>query len=68
MSLKAFHIAFITLSTALAVLVGLWSLGLGQSHGGAAHPALAVGAFAVGVGLPVYGVWFLKKMRGVSLL
>ena len=68
MSLKAFHIVFITLSTLLAVGFGFWSLHDHQMHGGGAGAVtLAILSFVVAVGLVVYGVWFLKKLKGVSL-
>jgi hypothetical protein len=61
MSLKAFHIAFITLATLLALWLAVWASGNG-------FPLLAAGAAVAAVGLVIYGVWFLKKMKGVSLL
>lgn len=61
MSLKAFHIAFITCSTLLALGLAGWA----WTHGFA---GLAVGGVAVAVLLVVYGAWFLKKMKGVSYL
>lgn len=61
MSLKAFHIAFIALATLLALWLAAWAAG----HG---FPLLAGGAGAAAAGLVVYGIWFLRKMKGVSLL
>jgi hypothetical protein len=60
MSLKAFHIAFITLATLLALGLAVWAVGNG-------FPGLAGGAVVAAIALVVYGVWFLKKMKGVSL-
>jgi hypothetical protein len=57
MSLKGFHIVFITASFALAVAFGLWCLGEGPGM-----PA-AVASFAVAAALIGYGFWFLKKLR-----
>lgn len=68
MSLKAFHIVFITLSTALAIGFGFWSLHDYQMHqGGAGAITLAILSFVTSIALVVYGVWFLKKLKGVSL-
>lgn len=63
MSLKAFHILFVTISTALAVWFTVWSA---QHVGDGGHYlVLAIGGAALVVGLPIYGVWFLKKMKDV---
>lgn len=63
MSLKAFHILFITLSTLLAFGFGVWSL---RSH--ATEPdttllTLGVLSLLVGVGLLIYGVRFYRKLK-----
>jgi hypothetical protein len=63
MSLRWFHALLILLSAALAVLFGVWCLGVyGRENGGASLLA-AVAAFAVSVGLVVYDSWFLRKTR-----
>jgi hypothetical protein len=62
MNLRLFHAVLILLSAALAVLVGLWSLGVYGRDGAASLPA-AVAAFAVAFGLVVYDSWFLRKTR-----
>jgi hypothetical protein len=63
MNLRLVHAFLILLSAALAVLFGVWCLGLyGQSHGTGALVA-AVTAFAVSGGLIVYDSWFLRKTR-----
>lgn len=59
MSLKAFHVIFITAAVLLAGWLGWWALGQRQQ-------LLAAGAFAAAVGLVVYAVWFLRKTRKVS--
>lgn len=65
MSLKAFHILFVTVSTVLAVWFTVWSfLHVGAGDGGL-YVVLGVGGVALVVGLPIYGVWFLKKMKDV---
>jgi hypothetical protein len=68
MSLKAFHVAFVTLSVVLAVIVAWWAFDAWRAGGGGGMLALAAGAVVAGVALVAYGVWFLKKMKGVSLL
>jgi len=65
MSLKAFHILFVTVSTALAVWFTVWSFLRFGDGGGVLYLVLGLGGAALVVGLPIYGVWFLKKMKDV---
>jgi len=62
MSLKAFHICFIVLSSSLAFGFGLWAL---QNFEPGSGPSLAsaFGGFVVSLSLLGYGSWFLRKMR-----
>jgi hypothetical protein len=62
MNLKSFHVVFIACATALAFLVGAWVLG-GSGLSGAPRLLGGLGAFAVGLGLIVYEVWFLRYSR-----
>jgi hypothetical protein len=63
MSLRWFHALLILLSAALAVLFGVWCLGVYGRENGVANLLAAVAAFAVSVGLVVYDSWFLRKTR-----
>jgi hypothetical protein len=65
MSLKAFHVVFVTASALLAFGFAAWCFGAVPEPGGG---RLAAGAASVlvGIGLVGYEAWFLKKMRGVS--
>ena len=63
MNLRWVHAVLILLSAALAVLFGVWCLGLYGREGGVASLVAAVAAFAVSVGLVVYDSWFLRKTR-----
>jgi hypothetical protein len=69
MSLKAFHIIFITASSALAVGCGVWGL---KNYFGADGRVLdllfGLGSLAAGIGLILYGRYFLKKLKNVSYL
>ena len=68
MSLKAFHIFFIVMSTALCVGVGVWATHDFTRSGSSAQLALGVGSF-IGSGVLVcYGVWFLRKLKDESYL
>jgi hypothetical protein len=58
MSLRAFHVLFISASVVLAVCLGAWCL--------PAHPAWAATAFVAGFALVTYETWFLRKTRRLS--
>jgi hypothetical protein len=64
MNLRLFHAVLILLSAALAVLFGLWSLGVYGRSSDASVPA-GVAAFVVALGLVVYDSWFLRKTRSL---
>jgi hypothetical protein len=66
MSLKAVHIAFISLSALLCFGFGVWSLRVFGQSGGAWLLVVAVVSMLGGIGLIVYGIRFLRKLRHVS--
>lgn len=66
MSLKAFHVIFISAAVLLALWLGVWAWNQRQAAGGGGFVALSCGAFAAAAGLVVYEVWFLRKTRKVS--
>lgn len=69
MSLKAFHIVFITASSALAFGFAVWALKNYFSPEGAGMDLVyAIGSFIAGIGLIVYERYFLKKLKNVSFL
>ncbi len=68
MSLKAFHIVFVTIAALLCVGFGVWAIRNYQAHGDALSMAAGIGSLAVAVVLVVYGRWFLRKLKWVSLL
>lgn len=67
MSLKAFHVVFVTLSVALCVGYAVWSFNNYQRTGGAFDAVLAVLGFVAAAGLVVYGVLFYRKIRKGAL-
>jgi hypothetical protein len=68
MSLKAFHIVFITASVLLSFGVGGLELSRYQETRVAMDLWFGVGGCAAGVGLIAYGVYFLKKLKNISYL
>lgn len=62
MSLRFFHVVFIIASMGLTLWMGVWALG----QGGGGWTAVAVACFAAFAGLVVYGVWFVRKTRGLE--
>jgi hypothetical protein len=63
MNLRVVHAALILLSAALAVVFGVWCLGLYARENSVGSLAAAVVAFVLAVGLVVYDSWFLRKTR-----
>lgn len=69
MSLKAFHLVFITAACALAFGFGVWELKDYRSPDGVlSNLLLCLGSFAIGLGLIVYERYFLKKLKDVGYL
>ena len=61
MSLKAFHLVFVGLLTALAFGCAVWGFAAGRVLFGAG--AIAAGCLVIG-----YGIYFLKKLKNVNYL
>ena len=68
MSLKAFHIFFIIVSTLLTLGFGVWGVDDYGRSGSWVHLGLGLGSFIASGALVWYGVWFLRKLKGVSYL
>ena len=68
MSLKGFHIVFITISSLLAFGIGVWCLWINSM--GPATPYLvgAICSFVVALSLVIYGCWFWRKMKRLHLI
>ena len=63
MNLRWVHAVLIFFSAALAVLFGVWCLGVyGREHGSGSLVA-AIVSFGVPFGLILYDSWFLRKTR-----
>ncbi|HUA69228.1 MAG TPA: hypothetical protein VMA13_11830 [Candidatus Saccharimonadales bacterium] len=61
MSLKAFHLIFVTSLTTLSFGFGAWAFAAGKDLFG-------VAGIAIGILVIIYGIYFLKKLKKVSYL
>ena len=69
MSLKAFHLLFITASSALAFGCGVWGLkDYFSANGRVSDLAFGIGALVTGVALIIYERYFLNKLKRISYL
>ena len=68
MSLKAFHVVFVTVSTLLAFGFGFWGITEYQASREPAYLAMGGGSLVAGGALVVYGRYFLKKLKKISYL
>lgn len=66
MSLRAFHIIFVTMSTLLFVFLAVWALVFVPDKSTIIR-ALGVASAIAAVGMPVYGVYFYRKVRKIVL-
>jgi hypothetical protein len=69
MSLKAFHVIFITAASALAVACGVWAFkNYFSAEGRLVDLLFGIGCLVAGAGLIVYERYFLKKSKDISFL
>jgi len=68
MSLKAFHLIFITASVLLTFGFGAWSLVGYSDVGRTADLVSGLVSLGIGIGLILYGRYFLKKLKNISYL
>ena len=69
MSLKAFHLIFISASCVLALGFGVWELkSYFSAEGKTIDLVFGIGSLLATVGLVVYERYFLKKLKDVSYL
>jgi len=66
MSLRAFHIVFVTVSTLLFVFLAVWSLVFAASPAGFITVLGIVSAVCALI-MPVYGVYFYRKVRNIHI-
>jgi len=68
MSLKAFHVVFITAASALSFGCGIWELKDYSAAGRTLDLLVGLGGLAAGVGLIIYERYFLKKFKDEGYL
>ena len=68
MSLKAFHIVFVTASILLAFGFGVWSFLNYKNEGRTLDLVFGFGSVAVGIGLVIYERAILRKLKDISYL
>lgn len=63
MSLKAFHVFFITMAVLLCIVFGGWCVHSDYARGHAGYTITGYGSFVVGALLVLYEIMFLKKLK-----
>jgi hypothetical protein len=66
MGLKGFHIFFIVVSTLCALALAAWAILDWTRTQSVGTLVLGILAFAAAGALVFYGMWFLRKLRGVG--
>ena len=66
MSLKGFHIVFVTVCTLLFVFLALWALVLSGESSALVTVLGTVGTLGA-TGMPIYGVYFYRKASKILL-
>ena len=69
MSLKAFHVIFITAASAMAFGCGVWGIkNYFSPDGRLLELIFGIGSILVGIALIIYERYFLKKLKDISYL
>ena len=68
MSLKAFHIVFITVSVLLMLFLAGWCFSSNRQGGGTMDAVWGSLSLATAAALAVYGQRFLKRLKHISFL
>ena len=66
MSLRAFHLFFVAMSTVLAFGVGLWGVRTFASEGDPTNAVLGVTSFILCLVLVVYGIKVRNKLKHMT--
>lgn len=68
MSLKAFHVFFVLLAIALSAMCALWAAREYMNEHATGMLVFAILSALSGVGILIYGVWFIRKQKHLSYL
>jgi len=68
MSLKAFHVFFISISILFTLGFGIWAVNAFEHTGDVSDLLMGIGSFLGTVALIIYFRWFLKKLKNESYL
>ncbi|MBI4042561.1 MAG: hypothetical protein HY391_03685 [Deltaproteobacteria bacterium] len=68
MSLKAFHLLFILLSTLLSLGFGVWGWFTYKTSGSTVDLAMSMAAFVAAIALIFYARYFIRKLKNISYL
>jgi hypothetical protein len=66
MSLKGFHIVFVTITTLLCIFLALWSFVFGPEESTMTTVLGVVGLFGTLV-MPAYGIYFYRKLTRIHI-
>jgi multidrug transporter EmrE-like cation transporter len=66
MSLRSFHIVFVTVCTLLCAFFAVWAFVFAADRSGVITALGVIGAIGT-LGMPVYGVYFYRKARNILL-
>jgi hypothetical protein len=67
MSLRGFHIVFVTLSTVLCLFLAVWGFGFAPDDARSLGRTMGVIGVAGLLVMPVYGVYFYRKAKKLIL-
>ena len=67
MSLRGFHIVFITVTTLLSLFMAAWALFLAPPSAGVVKTFVLLTGIAGAIGFPIYGVYFYRKAKKLIL-
>lgn len=68
MSLKAFHVVFITCSILFSLGFGVWGVRNFMETGNVVNLLMGIGTFIGAIALVWYGMWFLRKFKKLGWL
>lgn len=63
MSLKAFHVFFVTMAVILCVVFGVWCVSSDYANSHAGYKIAGYASFVIGVLLVLFEINFLKKFK-----